>query len=176
MTKRRCEAVTARGEPCKARPLQDQDFCLLHSPDSSPAELGRKGGRGRGRKTDELELSDRELAFAALRRSLDSGNAAAVVAAGKALIDLAQKDPGRDWGSHAEVLRARETLTRKLQEMAGRWEEAPTREATRPVVSALSVEPTVSPRSVPFQDPAFVQALEERRSLGLGPMRWEDED
>jgi hypothetical protein len=55
-------------------------------------------------------------------------------------------------------------------------EEVPTRKATPPVVSAPSVEPAVSLRSVPFQDPAFVQALEERRSLGLGPMRWEDED
>jgi hypothetical protein len=34
----------------------------------------------------------------------------------------------------------------------------------------------VSASSVPFEDPAFKAALEERRSLGLGPVVWDDED
>jgi hypothetical protein len=73
-------------------------------------------------------------------------------------------------------LRALADAGERAQKKRLEGEEAPTREATPPVVSAPSVEPAVSPRSVPFQDPAFVQALEERRSLGLGPMRSEDED
>jgi hypothetical protein len=85
VTERRCKAVTAANEACKARPLRDQDFCLLHSPDSSPAELGRRGGKARAK---ELELTDRDKAMAALRKSLASNNSAAVVASAKALLDL----------------------------------------------------------------------------------------
>jgi hypothetical protein len=60
-------------------------------------EAARRSAEVRRRKSEEaaeLEpLTDREQALAALRRSLDSNNAAAVVAAGKALIDLEPRDP-----------------------------------------------------------------------------------
>jgi hypothetical protein len=119
VTKRQCEATTARGEPCKARPLRDSAFCLLHSPDSSPAELGRKGGKGRGRKTEEPELPDRDQAMAALRKSLSSGNSAAVVAAAKALIDLAPVDQ-QGWSSDATLHQAREKLDARIEAIAAR--------------------------------------------------------
>jgi hypothetical protein len=83
--------------------------------------MGRRGGKARGKQAEGEQLTDRERALAALRRSLDSGNAAAVVAAGKALIDFERTDPGRrDWRSHTEVQQARDKLTRKVHEIAVR--------------------------------------------------------
>jgi hypothetical protein len=192
--------------------------------------LGRRSGEARRRRKAEQEqaageLTDRERALAALRRSLNSGNAAAVVAAGKALIDLERSDP-RAYDSDALVQGARDQLADNLMAMAARRQAASERGDTRRpevcsacgqstdldsvmgVVSALTMvsagagharpapelaaeiearraerreqepvsPPGVSAPSQPFQDPAFVQALEERRSLGLGPVRWDDED
>jgi hypothetical protein len=81
--------------------------------------MGRRGGKARGKQPEELELSDRERALAALRRSLDSGNAAAVVAAGKALLEIAQKHPGR-WESHAHVQQGADEFMRKLEAIRDR--------------------------------------------------------
>ncbi len=92
---------------------------MLHSPDHSPAELGRKGGRGRGKQADELELSDREQAMRALRRSLDSGNAAACVASAKALIELDKVDP-RGWESGRAAKEEADGFIRKLEEIRDR--------------------------------------------------------
>jgi hypothetical protein len=76
------------------------------------------------------ELSDRERALAALRRSLDSGNAAAVVAAGKALIDLERSDP-RSHDSDALVQGARDQLAANLIAMAARRQAALEKGETR---------------------------------------------
>jgi hypothetical protein len=54
-----------------------------------------------------------------------------VVAAGKALLEIAQKDPGRDWSSDAAVQRAKEQLTRKAQEIAERRGQAELAEELR---------------------------------------------
>jgi hypothetical protein len=192
--------------------------------------MGRKGGRGRGKANGELELSDRDQAMAALRKSLSSGNSAAVVAAAKALIDLAPERGGsRGYvGPTAEELRLRARLAHKELDVAvlrmelreargselndaeldqyakdlldevlriflGHAEKAnatgagharpgpelaaemEARRAERREQEPVS-PPAVSAPSQPFQDPAFVQALEERRSLGLGPVWWDDED
>jgi hypothetical protein len=106
--KRQCQAVTSAGKPCKARPLSGESFCLLHMPGVDPAAMGAIGGRARERgRGPEIggergvslpsgsgpeqisgELSDREQALAALRRALDGGNHAAMVAAAKALLEF----------------------------------------------------------------------------------------
>jgi hypothetical protein len=89
-------------------------------------EAARKSAEVRRRKREQQqetpELTDRERALAALRRALDGGNMAAMVAASKALLDLPQADPA-DWSSHAAVQRARNELTRKVQEIAERRRE-----------------------------------------------------
>ena len=55
-------------------------------------ELGRRSGEARRRKREQREqageLTDREQAKVALRRALDGGNMAAMVAAAKALIEF----------------------------------------------------------------------------------------
>jgi hypothetical protein len=58
-------------------------------------ELGRRSGEARRRKREQqLEpLTDREQAMAALRRALDGGNRAAMVAAAKALLEFDRSDP-----------------------------------------------------------------------------------
>ena len=94
-------------------------LCAAHGGLVDMKAIGQRGGQRRGKKTDQPELTDRELAFAALRRSLDSGNAAAVVAAGKALIDLERSDP-RSWESDAVVKQAREKFGRRIEAIAAR--------------------------------------------------------
>jgi hypothetical protein len=81
--------------------------------------IGQRGGQRRGKRTDEPELTDRDQAMAALRKSLSSGNAAAVVASAKALLDLPSAGP-HDWGSHAEVQQAREKFGRRIEAIAAR--------------------------------------------------------
>ena len=49
--KRRCEAVTKAGEPCKSRPLHGANLCRFHSEPGAAAELGRLGGRKGYRKS-----------------------------------------------------------------------------------------------------------------------------
>jgi hypothetical protein len=62
-------------------------------------ELGRRSGEARRRKKEQREkeqrepLTDREQAMAALRRALDGGNRAAMVAAAKALLEFDRSDP-----------------------------------------------------------------------------------
>jgi hypothetical protein len=62
-------------------------------------ELGRRSGEVRRRKREQREkeqlepLTDREQAKAALRRALDGGNMAAMVAAAKALLEFDKTDP-----------------------------------------------------------------------------------
>jgi hypothetical protein len=191
--------------------------------------MGRRGGKARGKQNGELELTDRERALRALRKATDSGNAAAVVAAAKALLDLPQAGGSRGYvGPTGEELRLRARLAHKELDVAvlrmelkeargseldyadldqyakdlldevlriflGHAEKAKATGAghARPApelaaeIEARRAErreqepvspPAVSAPSQPFQDPAFVQGLEERRSLGLGPVRWDDED
>ena len=54
--KRRCEAVTKAGEPCKSRPLHGANLCRFHSEPGAAAELGRLGGRKGARKSLPGEL------------------------------------------------------------------------------------------------------------------------
>ena len=54
MTTRSCKQPKDDGQPCRAPPLQDSDFCLFHSPDHAQeaAEARRLGGlRRRKEKT-----------------------------------------------------------------------------------------------------------------------------
>ena len=52
MAARNCKFVKDDGEPCRAAPLQDGDFCLWHSPDHAEeaAEARRLGGLRRRRE------------------------------------------------------------------------------------------------------------------------------
>ncbi len=49
---RTCRATTERGEPCRAAPLQDGDFCFWHDPEheKEAAEARRLGGARRRRE------------------------------------------------------------------------------------------------------------------------------
>jgi hypothetical protein len=80
--------------------------------------MGARGGRARGKAAD-LEPSDRETAKAALRRALDSNNAAAVVAAAQWLIKF---DTSPD---HEQVTvdDAREALLARFNEIDARRRE-----------------------------------------------------
>jgi hypothetical protein len=73
MTEAVCKATMAAGEPCKARPLRGEEFCLLHTPGAARA-IGTRGGRARGKSAELEPVSDREQAMAALRRALDGNN------------------------------------------------------------------------------------------------------
>jgi hypothetical protein len=84
-------------------------------------ELGRRSGEARRRKREQREkeqlepLTDHEQAKQALRRALDGGNMAAMVAAAKALLEFDKTDP---WAHHAvSVKDAHEQLAAKLDQM-----------------------------------------------------------
>jgi hypothetical protein len=49
-----CQAATASGQPCKAKPRQD-GFCFFHGDPLRAAELGRKGGRRKALKLEDLQ-------------------------------------------------------------------------------------------------------------------------
>ena len=66
--------------------------------------MGARGGRARGKQASG-QLSDREQAMAALRRALDGGNKAAMVAAAKALIEF-DRSPDREHVVSVEDARA----------------------------------------------------------------------
>jgi hypothetical protein len=85
--KRICSATTSAGNPCKAQAVTADGLCAAHGGLVDMQAIGRRGGERRG-KAEQLErLTDREQAMAALRRALDGGNKAAMVAAAKALIE-----------------------------------------------------------------------------------------
>jgi len=99
-------------------------------------ELGRRSGEARRRNakakhTDELELTDREQAMAALRRALDGGNMAAMVAAAKALLEFDHSPRERPVTVEEarEHLEAREYET--LVDLVGRWIDAECDRLTR---------------------------------------------
>src|SRR5215470_6600435 len=120
--KRQCQAVTAAGKPCKAAPLSDSDFCLLHTPGADPRAMGARGGRARGKTAALEQLTDREKALSALRRALDGRNMAATVASAKALIELDTSDPrSRDAVSTEDV---REMFIGKIEAIAERRADA----------------------------------------------------
>ena len=85
--------------------------------------LGRRSGEARRRRakakqTDEREpLTDREQAMRALRRALDGGNMAAMVAAAKALLDFDRTDPR---AGMVTVEDARDQLEARLNEIEDR--------------------------------------------------------
>ena len=39
MTERKCSATTAKGAPCRGKPLQDSDFCMAHQPKKEVEEV-----------------------------------------------------------------------------------------------------------------------------------------
>jgi hypothetical protein len=61
MTKN-CQARNDRGEPCRAHPLRDSDFCLLHDPEQADAvqEARRLGGRNRRTEVTVATIFDVE--------------------------------------------------------------------------------------------------------------------
>ncbi len=50
---RTCKALRANGEPCRAAPLRESDFCLWHDPEQADvvAEARRLGGARRRRES-----------------------------------------------------------------------------------------------------------------------------
>jgi hypothetical protein len=76
-----CRATTKAGAPCRKLAVAD-GLCLFHSGRLDLAELGRRGGKARGKKqqpTNRLEA----LATSALEELLSSGSATARVQAAK---------------------------------------------------------------------------------------------
>jgi len=59
---RTCKATNERGEPCRAHPLRDSDFCLVHDPEQADAvqEARRLGGRNRRNEATVTTLFDVE--------------------------------------------------------------------------------------------------------------------
>ena len=60
MANRACKSSNSGGEPCRAPPLHDGDFCLAHSPDHAEevAEARRLGGLRRRRERAVLGAYD----------------------------------------------------------------------------------------------------------------------
>jgi hypothetical protein len=82
-----CRATTKAGAPCRKQAVAD-GFCTFHSGQLDLAELGRKGGRARGRKRDESAGDKLEArAYTALDELLSSGSATARVQAAKYALD-----------------------------------------------------------------------------------------
>lgn len=52
MVTRRCQALKGDGQPCRARPLRDAQFCIMHSPEHAEEmkEARRLGGLRRRRE------------------------------------------------------------------------------------------------------------------------------
>jgi hypothetical protein len=52
VVRRRCVSLNDKGSPCKAAPLRDSDYCLMHSPEHSQevADSRRLGGLRRKRE------------------------------------------------------------------------------------------------------------------------------
>ncbi len=46
VTDRRCQATSKSGKPCRARPLQDQLYCSLHSDPERAREIAKKPRKG----------------------------------------------------------------------------------------------------------------------------------
>src|SRR5262245_17705838 len=114
--KRACQGVNRAGEPCSSTAVGDDGWCPLHRPGADPRAMGARGGRARGKQAAELEQSDRERSKAALRRALDGGNYAAMVAAAKELI-AQDRSPDRE---HVSVEDARAQLDARLNEIVAR--------------------------------------------------------
>jgi hypothetical protein len=88
--------------------------------------MSRRGGKARGKQTEGPELTDRERALRALRKALDSNNAAACVAASKALIDL-EPAAGDSYSGRFDLAKraaAREELARRITAIALRRGDA----------------------------------------------------
>ena len=112
--KRICSATTSAGKPCRAVAVTADGLCAAHGGLVDMQAIGKQGGLRRG-KTAELEpLTDREQAMAALRRALDGGNMAAMVAAAKALLEFDRTDPR---AGMVAVEDAREQLEARLNEI-----------------------------------------------------------
>ena len=58
MVSRTCKTVRDNGEPCRAAPLRDGDFCRMHSPDHvGDVQEGRRIGGLRRRKEVTLQAA-----------------------------------------------------------------------------------------------------------------------
>jgi len=57
-----CKATNDRGEPCRAHPLRDSAFCLVHDPEQADAvqEARRLGGRNRRTEVTVATIFDVE--------------------------------------------------------------------------------------------------------------------
>ncbi len=75
MVVRLCRATKDNGEPCRAAPLSDSDYCLMHSPEHQEevAEARRLGGLRRRREATVAGAYDFEglAAVADIRRLLE---------------------------------------------------------------------------------------------------------
>jgi hypothetical protein len=86
--KRACRGVTRAGQPCRSTSIGADGYCTSHSPATNMAELGRLGGKARGRKRDESASDALEaLATKSLTELLSSGSATARVQAAKFALD-----------------------------------------------------------------------------------------
>jgi hypothetical protein len=82
-----CLATTKQGRRCRKHALED-GLCLFHSGKLDLVELGRKGGKARGRKQEEPGDRLERIAFAAIEELLlSSGNATARASAARLVVD-----------------------------------------------------------------------------------------
>ncbi|MGA9047682.1 MAG: hypothetical protein WB588_01690 [Dehalococcoidia bacterium] len=73
--KRWCAAVGPKGQPCKAKPLKDSQYCLMHSPEHAQEvqEKRRLGGLRRKREStiSAAYLTEPLTSVTGIRRVLD---------------------------------------------------------------------------------------------------------
>ena len=82
-----CTATTKSGAPCRKQAVDD-GLCLFHSGKLDLAELGRRGGKARGRKEERAADKLESLAHVALEEMLRSSTGSATARAAAARIAL----------------------------------------------------------------------------------------
>lgn len=58
MAERRCKATTKDGQPCKAAPLRDGDFCLAHADEETRESTGFVAANGKGGRPKNPRVID----------------------------------------------------------------------------------------------------------------------
>ena len=60
LMKRTCRAIAASGQPCRAAPMTDSDYCFMHDPTMAKERAGarRLGGLRRRREKATSEIYD----------------------------------------------------------------------------------------------------------------------
>jgi hypothetical protein len=118
-----CKATTKAGNPCRKLAVED-GFCVFHGGKLDLAELGRQGGKARGRRQVK-QTGDRrvELAWTALEELLESDTpATAKVRAASELLDRLEPLLGHT-SKDAAIVAAKRQLADEYAEATARVRE-----------------------------------------------------